>query len=480
MQLRTFVLPLAVALAGCSLDPTYERPAAPIPTAWPTGPAYPALGIPAADAPAPDAIGWRDFFADPALQKLITLALQNNRDLRVAILNVAAQETQVRVQRSALFPTVNATASESASLAPYSSAPNNVTTRSFSAGIGTTAFELDLFGRVRSLTRQAFETYLGLEETRRSTQLSLVAQVANAYLIWLADQELLDLTRKTLESQERSYRLTQQTYDQGTATTLALRQAQTSVETARANLALYTRQLAQDRNALELLVAGPIPEETLRSRPLQATRLLTELPSGLPSEMLLRRPDVLAAEHNLKAANASIGAARAAFFPSISLTASGGTSSLQLSKLFQGGTGAWSFAPQITLPIFTGGANTANLDYAKLQKDINVAQYEKAIQTAFSEVADALAARGTYDQQIQAQQALVAAYADAYRLSEMRVRAGVDTYLTQLDSQRSLYSAQQSLITMQSQRLQNLVTLYKTLGGGWQERTVLAEQKSQK
>ncbi|MDB5374505.1 MAG: oprM [Belnapia sp.] len=477
----------ALLLSGCSLVPDFIRPAAPVPAGWPEGPAY-QKPPETADATTADTIGWEDFFADRRLRQTIALSLVGNRDLRVAALNVASAEAQFRVQRGAILPdfggtgSLNATrtpvaASSFAALIPGAGGTGStagLNTRTWSAGVGFTSYEIDLFGRVRSLTAQAFQQYLGYAETRRSTQLSLVSQVANAWLTVAADQELLDLTRSTLANQEDAYRLTKAGFDGGTSTALALRQAQTSVETAKANLAQYTRQLAQDLNALHLLVGQPVPDSLLPTSRLEANLLPARIPAGLSSALLLRRPDVLAAEHNLLAANANIGAARAAFFPSLSLTANYGSASSGLNRLFQAGSSAWTFAPAINIPIFNGGINQANLDYAKLQRDTNVAQYEKAIQTAFREVADALAARGTYDEQIAAQSRLVEAYADAYRLALLRFRSGLDTYQAPLDSQRSLFNAQQALITLRLARLQNLVTLYKTLGGGWSQQTMAA------
>ncbi len=463
----------ATSLAGCSLIPDIQRPAAPVPTQWPQGAAY---GAPQPGTATAAAIGWQDFFTDPALQRLIGIALQNNRDLRVATLNVAAAEAQYRAQRGELFPSVGVTGSVDYSQTPADltgGAGNRttpITSRSWSLGAGFTSWELDLFGRVRSLSQSAFQAALAQAETRRATQISLVAQVADAYLTLLANRELLALTRQTLESQENSYRLTQAIASGGTGTALTLRQAQTAVETARANLAQYTRLAAQAENALALLLGQPVPGD-LPPADLRSPLLLADIPAGLSSSVLLQRPDVMSAEHALLSANASIGAARAAFFPSISLTGSYGTAGAALSRLFQPGSGAWSFAPQIDIPIFTAGINRANLDYAKLQTNIEVANYEKAIQTGFREVADALAARGTYGDQLRAQQALTEAYADSYRLSELRFRSGVDSYLTVLDSQRELYNAQQSLITLQQERLSNLVTLYKVLGGGWRDRS---------
>jgi multidrug efflux system outer membrane protein len=488
MSLRFPTLGLAaMLLAGCNLAPDYLRPDAPVPNAWPEGAAYRPIGLTPVSAGtasqlSADAIGWRDFMRDPRLQRLVEIALTNNRDLRVAALNIEAAQAQFRSTRANLFPFLDGTADYTAQRLPSdlsSSGANRggnrsnagINSRSYSVGVGITAFELDLFGRLRNTSEAAFQSYLSYVETRRSAQISLVAQVAQAYLAVLADQELLKLTRQTLASQEASLNLTRASVQGGAANALTLRQAETSVEQARANLAGYTRHAAQDENALALLLGQPVPRELLTSDSLRDNVLLADLPAGLPSQVLLQRPDVLAAERSLLSANANIGAARAAFFPSLALTSSIGTASSSLSNLFSAGSAAWSFAPQLTVPIFAAGANQAGLDLAKVQKNIYVAQYERAIQSAFREVADALAARGTYDNQIQAQQALTAAYADAYRLSELRFRSGVDNYLTTLDAQRELYSAQQSLIVLRQERLNNLVTLYKVLGGGWNERS---------
>ncbi|WP_426955467.1 efflux transporter outer membrane subunit [Muricoccus radiodurans] len=465
-RFRTLFLLGTALLSGCSLAPDYERPAAPVPAAFPQGSAYPP--VPAGESTA-DTLGWQAFFQDPALRRLIGIALENNRDLRVAALNVEAAEAQYRAQRGELFPSVGATAAAEYAGTPVTANGRtaSVTTRGFSLGAGFTAWEIDLFGRIRSLSEAARQAALSQDETRRATQISLVAQVADAYLTILANRELLTLTRRTLESQEASLRLTQATASGGTATALTLRQAQTAVETARANLALYTRQVAQAENALALLLGQPVPADLPADATLSSALMLAEVPAGLASSVLLRRPDVVAAERTLMSANANIGAARAAFFPSITLTASGGTAGSALSRLFAGGSGSWLFSPQISVPIFTGGINQANLDYARLQTRIEVSNYEKAIQTAFREVADALAARGTFDDQVEAQRRLADAYADSYRLSELRFRSGVDSYLAVLDSQRSLYGAQQALITLRQERLSSLVTLYKVLGGGW-------------
>jgi multidrug efflux system outer membrane protein len=458
-------------LSACTLEPNYHRPPPPVP-ALPGGTAGETV---AAD------IGWREFFPDPQLQQLIALALINNRDLRIAVLNVQSAQAQYRIQRAQLFPTIDASAVEQAQKIPSgvaaggagggtaSALPSGITVHTYEVSVGFTSFELDLFGRIRSLSHAALQQYFSSGETRQSVQLTLVAEVATAYITVLTDQTLLDITRDTLKSQEASYALTQKLFDGGTTTELALRQAETTVDTARANLALYDRQLAEDRDALQLLLGAQIPDSIDFSRGLDRGNTVAELKEGVPSDVLVRRPDVLAAEHQLMAANAQIGAARAAFLPAISLTGNFGTESAQLSGLFKGGSQAWTFSPQISVPIFAGGANVANLQATKLARDTAVAQYEKAIQTAFREVADALIARGTLDEQLAAQQALVAASERAYRLADMRYRGGVDSYLSALVAQVQLYGAQQQLQTVRLTRLENLVTLYKALGGGLRE-----------
>jgi len=476
---------LSALAAGCTLEPAYRRPQAPIVPQWPEAGRDAASTPVNAAASAAAEIGWREFFNDPRLQRLIELALQHNPDARTAALNIAAARAQYQIQRADLFPSIAASGVEVDERYPASVAgiatgvtssgattaidTGGSTFRYFDAGIGFTSYELDLFGRLRSLDRERQQQYFGYVETRRSTQICLVAEVANAYLTLLADQELLDITGSTLGSQQNSYDLTKLSYSSGVATLLDLRQAESSVDSARANLARYTRQVAQDQNALVLLLGTPLPGDLPPGGSLEQQHLLADLSEGLPSDLLIRRPDVLAAEHNLIAANASIGAARAAFFPSITLTGNYGTASTQLAGLFGHGSSAWTFSPQISLPIFAAGANVAALDLAKVEKNVYVVQYESAIQTAFREVADALAGRSTLDSQIAADQSLVEATSESYRLSEMRFRTGVDSYLSVLDSQRALYSAQQDLVGVRLARLQNLVTLYKALGGGWNE-----------
>jgi outer membrane protein, multidrug efflux system len=487
---------LILYLAGCTLEPHYQRPQPAVTPEWPAMPQPSAL--PAADSAglaeaAPDAaqrsaaqIGWREFFTDPKLQALIEQALQHNPDAQIATLNIAAARAQYQVQRAQLFPKISASAVEEVEKFPAAVAPlaagagttsgvaasgGSGIFRYFDVGIGFTSYELDLFGRIRSLNHAKLQQYLGYVETRRSTQISVVAEVANAYLTWLADQKLLRITEDTLKSQQESLNLIRLTFEGGVGTALDLHQAETTVATAQANLAQYRRQVAQDQNALVVLLGAPLPSGFVADVELDEESLLTDLPTGMPSQVLVQRPDILAAEHNLIAANADIGAARAAFFPSILLTGSYGTASTQLSGLFKQGSTAWTFSPQISLPIFAGGANVASLDLAKVQKNILVVQYEQAIQSGFREVADALAGRATLDSQVAADTALVQASSESFRLSSMRFTGGVDNYLGVLDSQRLLYTAQQSLVSVKLARLQNLVTLYKALGGGWYERS---------
>ncbi|PPU19805.1 efflux transporter outer membrane subunit [Xanthomonas arboricola] len=478
-SIRMTLTAIAVAgvLSGCTLMPRYARPDAPVPERF-AGTELSTAST-TADAASPEQaidianIGWRQVFTDPALQQVIALALENNRDLRVAALNIEVARAQYRVERAALLPAVQGTGTANNARTPSELAiPGQPQVfRTYSANIGVSAYELDLFGRVRSLKEQALQQFLSTAEARRSTHISLVAEVATAYLTLAADQQLLQLAQSTLSSQGDSYRLQQRSFELGVASQLSLRQAQTTVESARVDVERYTAQVAQDRNALVLLVGTQVPAELLpQALPDGASvdgNVLASVPAGLPSQLLQRRPDILEAERNLRAANANIGAARAAFFPSISLTASTGSSSSSLSNLFDSGTRAWSFVPTLTLPIFNAGRNRANLDMAKANRDIEVAQYEKAIQSAFREVSDALAQRETLGRQLQAQQALVDATADSYRLSQARFERGVDSYLQALDAQRALYSAQQNLITTQLSRFTNLATFYKAMGGGW-------------
>jgi multidrug efflux system outer membrane protein len=456
-----------LCLAGCSLAPKYSRPEAPVPTAWPSGPAYKNVTGKPAEKPVAGT-PWREFFIDGKLRKVIALSLDNNRDLRVAALNIERSRAQYQIQRSDLFPKVDANASATYQrlAEDFSGLGIPLDIHQYNVGLGISSYELDLFGRVRSLKDQALQQFFATEEARRSVQISLVAEVAANYLTLAADRELLKLAKDTLTSQQTSYQLIRSRYQSGISSALDLHQAQTSVDTARVDIARYTTFVAQDENALNLVVGSTTPDDLLPGALSDTLTALKDLQPGLPSDVLLVRPDILQAEHLLKGANANIGAARAAFFPRITLVSSVGLGSDDLSGLFKSGAFVYKVAPQISLPIFDAGANRANLKVAEVDRDIAVAQYEKAIQTAFREVADALAQRGTIDDQLAAQRSLTDATAESYRLSQARYEKGIDSYLNVLDSQRSLYSAQQNLIGTRLAKLTNLVTLYKVLGGG--------------
>jgi multidrug efflux system outer membrane protein len=455
-----------ITLAGCStLAPKYSQPALPVPTEWPSGVAYKDNAVKPGDVPAAD-ITWRDFFVDERLQKVINLALINNRDLRVATLNIERTRALYRIQRAELLPTVNAGATFSKERVPgiLSGSGKPITTELYNVNLGISSWELDLFGRIRSLKDAALQEYLATEQARRSTQISLIAEVANTCLTLAADRELLKLAQETLRAQEDTYNLILRRYELGASSQLDLRQAQTRVDAARVDISRYMAIVAGDQNALTLLAGSPVPEELLPAE-LHMVTMLQDIYPGLPADILQRRPDILQAEGQLKAANANIGAARAAFFPRITLTTSIGTTSDQLTGLFKSGSDTWSFIPQIVAPIFDARTWSA-YDAAKADREIMLAQYEKAIQVAFREVADALAQRGTLGDQMAAQQSLVEATADSYHLSDVRYKSGIDSYLSVLDAQRSLYGAQQGLIAVRLSRLANLVTLYKVLGGG--------------
>jgi outer membrane protein, multidrug efflux system len=455
---------------ACTLEPRYHAPALPVPDQWP----IPATAAPGGQSLAARDIGWRDFFVDTRLQQLIAAALANNRDLRVATLNIERARAQYRIQRAAELPSLDAAGSFTREKVPaaVSLGTASVTASIFQASIGVPAYEVDLFGRVRSLTHAALEQYLAQEQARRSAQLSLIAEIANAYLTLASDRDLLRLAQQTLQSQEASYELSQKSHTAGTASGLDLAQAQTTVEQARADAARFEGNVAQDIDALTLLAGASVDPAWLPEQLDSKVMGLSALPAGLPSDALLRRPDVLEAEHTLRAANADIGAARAAFFPEISLTATLGSASTQLQGLFKAGTGAWTFAPQATLPIFHGGQLLANLAVARVDQKIALAQYEKAIESGFREVADALVLTATLNRQRAAQEALVAATGRAYELSQQRYKMGRDSYLSVLVSQRSNYAAQQGLIATRLAEQSNRVSLYEALGGGWREQSL--------
>jgi multidrug efflux system outer membrane protein len=455
----------ALALAGCTLEPRYLRPAPAIPASWPKGAAYaepPAVPLPA--------LSYREVFKDTRLQGLIDQALAGNQNLRAAMANVEIARAQYRLQRAELLPQVDANAVATQSHERVISAGSTtvgpaLTTRNYEANLGLTSFEIDLFGRLRSLTHAAQEQYLATEAGARAARLTLVSEVADAYLTLAADRTLLAIADDTVASTTRTVALTQARLAGGVAPRTDLTQAQTALETARSDRARLTSQVAQDRNALELLVGGPVPDSALPAGVEELDDKLAEAPAGLDSRILLRRPDVLAAEYQLRAANAQIGAARAAFFPTISLTALAGVASPQLSRLFDNGNFTWLGQGQASQPIFAGGANIANLQASHGQRDLALANYQNAIQSAFRDVADALARRGTIQQQMTAQQALDTAASANYELSLARYREGVDPYLATLVAQRSLYTARQTLAQTRLARAQNLVALYVSIGG---------------
>lgn len=469
MKKHIFLFPAGIVLvaAGCTMAPRYTRPEAPVATAWPGGAAY-------ADAPAatsaPDAaqLRWREFFPDTKLQQVIGSALANNRDLRVAALHVELARAMYGIQRDALYPAVNAVGSGSKQRSSIDLArPGEPrVNEQYSVNLGVASWEIDFFGRIRSLKDRALEEYLATEQARRSAQILLVSAVANAYLALAADRETLTLAENTLQSQQAAYDLVQKRYAVGVATELDLRRAETPVDSARRDIARYTQMVAQDENALNLLVGTPVRQDLLPTK-LADVGLPKEISAGLSSEVLLRRPDVLLAENLLRASSADLGAARAAFFPRIALTTAIGTASNELAGLFNSGTGTWSFAPQVILPIFDARTWSAH-KAAKVQQEIAVAQYERTIQSAFREVADALAARGSVDPQVSAQQSLVQAVAETYRLSNSRYTKGIDSYLGVLDAQRSLFAAQQGLVGLQYTQIASKVRLYAVLGGGWE------------
>ena len=452
-KLHFLVSAVILLLSGCTMIPEYERPAVSVAANYPD--------TAASSISNATEIAWQDVFADERLKCLIRLALTNNLDFRVATLNVEQSQAQYRITRSASLPTVNGNGSYTKSHA------SDMTADSWSASLGTTAYEADLFGRVRSLNRKALEKYFATAEAQRSAQITLVAGVANEYFVLREAEEQLHLARQTLTAVQESCDLIKATFDAGASSELDLRTAEGQVQTAKINVLSYERQRTQAENYLVLLIGQPLPADLPASRPFSEACLAAEIPAGLPSDLIQRRPDILQAEHTLKAANANIGAARAAFFPAISLTASAGSTSPEFDKLFSSGAGVWSFSPQITLPLFTGGKNRADLKSAKVGERIEVANYQKAVQTAFREVADALVAVSSYSSQIEAETLLISAQQRRHDLANLRYHQGEDTYLNVLSAQQDLYSAQQNRITAQYNKLAGRISLYEALGGGW-------------
>jgi multidrug efflux system outer membrane protein len=467
-KLYSFFAITAVLLAGCTMIPKYTRPDAPVPAAWPSGPAYketPAMQR----APAAADLQWREFFAEARLQAIIATSLQNNRDLRVAALNVERARALYRVQRAELLPKVETGLTATKQHVRISGSTGLVTLEEYGVNLGITSWEIDFFGRLRSLSQRALEEYFATAQARRSAQILLVSEVANAYLTLAADRENLKLAQSTLETQQAAFNLIRRRFEVGLAPELDLRQAQTRVDAARVDVARYTDLAARDANALNLLAGSPVQGDLLPEQ-LSVVKPFPDVAPGMSSEVLLRRPDILQSEYLLKAANANIGAARAAFFPRIALTSAIGSASGELSGLFKSGSFVWNYAPQVVLPIFDA-RTWSGLNVTKVDKEIAVAQYEKAIQEAFREVADALARRGTLEDQMEAQQSLLDATAQTYRLSSARYEKGIDIYLNVLDAQRSLYAAQQGLIAIRLAKLANQVRLYAVLGGGGDSNT---------
>jgi multidrug efflux system outer membrane protein len=461
----------AGVLSGCSLAPQFVRPDAPVAAAYPGG----STAASAATTTDASALGWRQFFPDQRLQGLIATALENNRDLRSAALRIQEARAQYNIQSADLLPTVYAGASATRTRTPAELSPtgNRVISNSYQVGLNPAAFELDFFGRVRSLNDAALAQYLATEEAQRSAQISLVAAVAQAYLAERAFAEQQVLAQQTLEGRRTAFQLAQKRFDVGASSALDLRLNDTLVQSARVSYVTLTRQRAQAQNALVLLVGAPLTD-TSPAPILSEEQLVTDIPPGLPSELLTRRPDIRAAEQRLRAANANIGAARAAFFPRISLTAGLGTASGDLSGLFKAGSQTWTFAPQLLLPIFDAGRNQGNLDLAKVRKNLAIADYEKTIQTAFREVSDALVARATLEEQIDAQSRFLDAQAERLKLSDLRYQNGVASSLDVLDAQRELFNAQQALVQARLLRLTNAIDLYRSLGGGLNETTASA------
>ncbi len=459
----------AALLSACNVAPKYEQPLMAVPDTLSVRAGSPVVASEASLAFA-EAQTW---IQDAQLREVVALALSHNRDLRVALENIEKARAQYGITRADLLPSVNAQAqgSRSRTSADLSSTGRSSVTNQFTAQLGFTSYEIDFWGRVRNLNEVALQAFLQSEDNQRNVQIALVADVTNAWLSLAADMARLQLAKDTLAGREKSYELTKRIFDIGSTSGLALAQNLSTVETARGDVAAFTSQVDRSRNALQLLVGGAVPESllptarTLTSPGSEAAALLPS-PEGLPSKWLLERPDLQAAEHNLRGLNANIGAARAAMFPSISLTTSVGTGSTELNGLFGGGNSTWSFIPQIRFPIFDGGRARAGVQVAESNQRIALAQYDKAVQTAFKEVADVLADRAQWGERLRAQEGMVQATQKAFDLSDARFKSGADNYLTVLDAQRSLYAAQQTLLTLRLGEQVNRVTLWKVLGGG--------------
>ncbi|HBM7351458.1 efflux transporter outer membrane subunit [Klebsiella oxytoca] len=465
MSARLLVGCAPFLLAGCiSLDPHYDRPKAPVSGQLPSGEAYTSLKGTRTNNYRD--IDWQEYILDTRLQKVVAMALDSSRDLREAVASVKSARATYGEERSNLFPTINAELTGSRSRSLSGTGNQTAVSSSYEGNASTSSFELDLFGKNQSLTREQYETWLGTIEGARSTRLTVLYNTVDYWLTLAADKSNLTIAKETAESARQSLEVTQAQMRHGTASMVDVSSAATTYHSALADVAKYQTSVAQDKNALDLVVGQTVPDSLIPDSIDAVANAFKEIPAGISSDVLLNRPDVLEAEHNLKSANASIGAARANFFPSISLTASGGAASSDLSSLFKHGAGVWSFSPSISLPIFTGGYNTSQLNYTKAQKEYYIAAYEKSVQTAFQEVADALARRGTIHEQLDEQKNYAKASEEYYRLAELRYRNGVDSWLNALDAQRTLYSARTSLVSVQQEYYTNLITLYKVMGGG--------------
>lgn len=466
--MRKTLLSLAlagVALASCTLEPPYHQPGSAVPAAWPTGGPYPAASGEA------ELVGWKSVVTDPRLSQVVALALANNRDLRVAVADIAESRAQYHIQRAALFPAITANGSatmtgEPLAVATGGTGGGQITEHIYEATAGFSSYELDLFGRVRSLTHAAQEQYFASEQARRAAQITLISEVASDWMTLAADRQLLAIDKAMETSDDETLAVTQGRYDHGVASAVDLAEAKTSAAQAKADTAAAATQAAQDRNALELVVGASVPDDLLADA-LNDEPAVADTPAGANSDLLLRRPDVLEAEDDLKAENANIGAARAAFFPQITLTGDAGGASTALGTLFTGASRTWLFEPQLAMPLFEGGKNVAGLKSAKAQRDAAIATYQKAIQTAFREVADALARRGTIDDQLSAEAAASNAADQGEQLADARYQHGADSYLNLLIAQRTAYSARQSLVETRLAQGVNRITLYTALGGGW-------------
>ena len=471
MKLKTLTLSaLAVlVLSACQLAPEQQAIELPVPQNYAL--ASGDSGVKAAE------LHWQQFFSHPKLQQLIELSLANNKDLQIAALNVQRVRALYQIEDSALYPSLDLNASGTRQRVPadLTGTGNAQINQQYSATVGITSYELDFWGKVRNQSEQALQQLYSTEQAQLSSQISLVSELANAWLTYAADQQLLELATHTLHSQQKTLELTEQSYNLGAASALTLQQVKSTVATAKVDSARYQRLLQRDKNALDLLTGAAVSEELLPDRPLSKLLQLPELPAGLPSDLLQQRPDLKAAEHDLLAANANIGIAKAAFFPSISLTANAGSASAELDNLFKGGSGSWSFIPSINLPIFNMGRTQANLEVAEAQQQVALVTYQQKIQQAFREVSDGLADREGYAAQLQAQQDLANSNQQSFILSEARFKQGADSYLQVLDAQRSWYSAQQQLISGQQALLASQISLYKVLGGGWQNSNTSAD-----